>query len=124
MQIYSGLQIKQFELRVVLGWPEAERMQPQSVLLDLYIRFPNEPLACHTDQLDDHFCYDLLTQKMQTFLNNRSFRLIEFLAREIYQVIKRDLPNNAFVTIAISKHPPISAMKKGVQFWYGDENIT
>lgn len=118
---YASIAIQQFELPVILGWPEEERLQAQSVFLDIYIRFPNEPLACKNDQLQDTFCYDVLTQKIKSGIENKAFHLIEFLSREIYQLIKQDLPLNYLVTISINKHPPIAGLKGGVHFWYGDE---
>jgi 7,8-dihydroneopterin aldolase/epimerase/oxygenase len=123
MPIYSSLHIKQFELPVSLGWPDEERARTQTICLELYLRYPTEPLACKTDQLDDHFCYDLLTKKIQDQIENRSFRLLEYLSREIYQIIKQNVPDNTLVTVGVKKQPPIAAIKAGVQCWYGDEKI-
>jgi dihydroneopterin aldolase len=120
-QIYSSIAIQQFELHVSLGWPDDEREQLQPILLDILIRFPIAPRASETDQLDDTFCYALLTEKIKNNITSRTFRLIEFLGREIYQLLKSDLPKDCFITIGITKNPPIPALKGGVQFWYGDE---
>lgn len=118
---YASIAIQQFELPVILGWPDDERLQMQSVFLDIYIRFPSEPLACHTDHLDDTFCYDRLTKTIQSGVANKTFRLIEYLSRDVYQLIKNNVPSDYRITIGVTKHPSIPGLKGGVHFWYGDE---
>lgn len=118
---YSNIVIRQFELNVYLGWTEAERLQPQCISLDIFIRFPSEPLACQTDELNDTFCYDTLTKTIKNHLQDQSFRLIESFAYTIYQLIKKSVLNECLITVGITKQPPIQELKGGVTFLYGDE---
>jgi FolB domain-containing protein len=73
----SSIVLKQLELNLSLGWPENERSQLQSVMLDIYIDFIEPPHACTTDELDEKTNYDALNQTILKKIANRSFRLIE-----------------------------------------------
>ena len=119
--IKSSIVLQQLELHLSLGWPDHERSQTQSVMLDIYMDFLEPSRACITDELDEKTNYDTLNQKIIENMANRSFRLIEHLGYELYQLIKTFLPENTLVTVCIIKKPPIANLKGSVQFWYGDK---
>lgn len=118
--IKTSIVLQQLELNLSLGWPDYERSQAQSVMLDIYMDFLEPHESCITDQLDEKTNYDALNQKIVEKMAKRSFRLIEHLGHELYQLIKAFLPENTLVTVCITKKPPIANLKGGVQFWYGD----
>jgi dihydroneopterin aldolase len=118
--LYSHLKIRQVDLQLNLGWRSKERAQEQGILLDIDIYFPTAPTACETDHLDNTVCYDQLIQTIREKLGDKSFRLIEHLARDIYLIVKTNLPDNAATTIHITKFPKVTGLIGGVCFSYGD----
>lgn len=120
----SNISLNGLELSVNLGWPEEERQQKQLVLVDVNIRLLKPPQACHTDQLEDTFCYDALVTAIKSYTTQESFRLVEHLGYKIYKLIKDITQNNALVTIRLHKKPAIANLTGGVAFSYGDEELT
>lgn len=118
--IKSSIVLHQLELYIHLGWPESERLQKQAVMADIHIHFTEPPEACITDELDERTNYDALTKKIIENITPKSFRLIEHLGFELYQLAKAFLPENTLTTICITKFPSIVNLKGGVQFRYGD----
>jgi dihydroneopterin aldolase len=114
--LISGL-----ELCVFLGWPEAERIDEQVVLLDIEITLPTPPEACATDELNDTVCYADIITEIHNRIGTRVFKLIEHLCYEIYQLIKPSLPIDAKLSIHLTKHPKIQGLTGGVCFSYEDE---
>lgn len=117
----SSLHLKGLALDVHLGWPQAEREKTQAIILDIKLHFLQPPRACSTDDLEDTHCYDTLVQNIRHYLNQREFRLIEHLGKELYQFIKLQFSKQeASLTIRITKKPTISNLNGGVSFCYGD----
>ncbi|MHB1222296.1 MAG: dihydroneopterin aldolase [Gammaproteobacteria bacterium] len=116
----SSLKINQFALAVFLGWSAEERAATQKVALDIYLIFAKAPTACLTDDLKDTICYFELTEKLRNSFANRTFKLIEHLAHEVYQLIKTNTPTDTLVTVKLTKHPDIKDLQGGVCFSYGD----
>ena len=119
--ISSSIQLNALKLDVFLGWPDAERMQQQTIFVDVHLRFPLPPKACISDDLQDTFCYDTLVKQIKTHLGHRHFRLLEYLGQDIYQCIKQNLQNDILVKIHLTKQPAIENLTGGVTFFYGDE---
>ncbi len=118
---YSRIQLNQLELNVNLGWPEKERAKKQKIHLDLCIKFPRPPRACVNDDLSDTVCYDTLS-KLVTQLTKKEFKLLEHLAHEIYQLIKKNLPSSTLINLRLTKKPAVMKnLREGVSFYYGDE---
>jgi len=113
--------LHQLEIETYLGWGEQERSQPQKIRVDIRLGFTIPPLACRNDELADTICYHRLITQLKQYLANRSFRLIEYLGREIYQFIKSTHPQQ-LVSIRVHKHPPMADIIEGVSFHYGDED--
>jgi len=118
--VKAEINLQQLELSVRLGWPEEEREIPQTIWLDIQIKFFDAPSACKSDNLADTFCYDELIKKIKTEIHAREFRLIEYLGQEIYRVIKQVVGNHS-VNIRIHKKPLIENLTGGVNFCFGDE---
>jgi len=109
--------LRDIALSLHLGWPDEERIIAQTVFVTIDIELLNSPLACTTDDLQDTFCYGSLTTMIKTVVKNREFRLLEFLAKEIYDCVKQNL-KGAAITLAITKKPPIPDLTGGVTFFY------
>lgn len=120
-QVNARFLIRGIELCLFLGWPDAERLDEQVVLLDLEITLPAPPHACVTDNLKDTVCYADLITAVHHHLGTRVFRLIEHVSYEIYQLIKPRLPKGAALSVHLTKHPKIQGLSGGVCFSYEDE---
>lgn len=120
-KIKSSIALHQLELFLHLGWPDAERLVKQKVMLDIHIHFLDTSEACLTDILDEKTDYDALNKKILEVIVPRHFRLLEHLGYEIYQLVKSFLPENTLATLCVTKYPAIANLKGGASFWYGDE---
>jgi len=129
MKLYSSLLIKEFILTVSLGWSDEERHQPQTIHTNIELQFPRPPMACQSDELSETVCYDRLTQAIQAHIAHKSFRLVEYLAGELYLVIKNEvqhifkdvLSHEILVNIEVCKQPNTKeAIQGGICFRYGD----
>src|SRR5436190_8469626 len=108
MSIKSSLLIKNFQIPVSLGWTENERSQKQSISIDIALQFPEPPMACQSDELSETTCYEAIAQKITDFVHDKSFRLVEYLAGELYMLVKKSVAANVAVKIDITKHPCIA----------------
>ncbi|MDR3478201.1 MAG: dihydroneopterin aldolase [Gammaproteobacteria bacterium] len=122
--IFSHITLSGLELPVHLGWPDTERADPQIVRLDVHFSFPEPPLGCTSDHLNDTQCYDALVSQIKVKIFSKPFRLIEHLGHEIYQTIKAALSPDIQVSIRVKKQTEIPHLTAGVTFYYGDENNT
>lgn len=120
--ISSSIVLNGLELNVNIGWPEAERIPKQIVVVDIYIRFAEPPHACKTDRLSDTYCYDTLTTSIKKMIDGYEFRLIEHLSYELYHIVKKTLSEENRVFIRVTKKPHIEGLTGGVSFCYGDED--
>lgn len=118
----SDIILHQLKLNVHLGWPAQERLKKQSVYLDIHIQFRKMPRACLTDELEDTFCYAVLTEKIQQTVVKK-FRLIEHLGYTLYQTIQQVVPKNTRIALRITKQPNLKNLLGGVSFCCGDEEV-
>lgn len=118
---HSGWLIRDFRLKLKLGWSAAERRRPQPVRFDVELRFPKPPRACRTDRLADTVCYDEATRRLVTALARREFRLLEHLAQEASRVLRQALPKGARLKLEVTKlKPPIRKLAGDVRFFLSD----
>lgn len=116
----SCLAIKELHVHVTLGWPDKERLEKQTVTLNIEIVFPAPPVACQTDKLEDTVCYSALIEALKDTLETKTFHLVEHLANEAYHQLKKLLPKDSFVQLSVLKHPTILGLSGGITFSYGD----
>lgn len=116
----SRLKINQFELSLFLGWSAEERSQTQRISLDIDLTFSLPPKACQSDELTDTICYFELTEKLRHHFTEKTFRLIEHLAHDIYQFLKNHVDSGVSVMVHLKKQPDIKQLHGGVCFSYGD----
>lgn len=120
--IKSKITLLELKLNVFLGWPKSERIKKQTISLQVEIDFPEPPLGCVTDNLDDTFCYAELVKTIQETINTREFHLVEYLGHEIYHTIKQKLSSSVNVMVHITKKPSVlKSLANGVKFSYGDK---
>ncbi len=80
------LVLKNLPLEVRLGVREHEQLRPQRVRVDLRLFLDLEE-ACRTDDITRTVDYALLAEDLQTYVQTRSWNLIETLARAVTQRI-------------------------------------
>ena len=120
--VWSGLKLETLRLDAHLGWGSEERSKTQAVDLDVWVRFPEIPLACTTDELDQTVCYSQLAGAAQGVVRERSFRLVEALAYELFAALRTRLPGGSELWIQVKKvNPPVSGLKGGASICLGTE---
>lgn len=117
----SSIVLHDLELSVRLGCLPEEQLQDQIIALDINMQFSTPPRGCTTDNLDDTYCYDVLISKIKKEIATREFRLIEFLAHEIYHIVRANLPKDTIIGVRVKKKPLILNLMGGVSFYYGDK---
>lgn len=122
--INSDIVLKGLEFIVSLGWSEAERKQPQPIRMDVRLRFAEPPIAGISDNLADTYCYDALILALKHALEKKEFKLLEYLARETYLLVKQTVSAETQISIRIAKKPAVSTALEGVAFYYGDDENT
>lgn len=117
---YYELLIPGLRLCVSLGCSEEEKSTPQPIDIDIKINYLEEPIGCHSDKLVDVICYHTLTEKIIESVQNRSFNLIEFLAKYIFETVSKHIDSKgSIVEIAITKlNHPVQHVQKGIVFKY------
>lgn len=118
MNSYNLLAINGLELNTFLGWPDEERLQKQTVWLDVKMRFATAPKACVSDDLNDTVCYQHLIAELRQHLADKQFKLVEHLTHEIYTFIESAVPKETAIFITLTKRPPINGLGN-VTYHYG-----
>lgn len=114
------LAIQGLQLWVRLGCSEAERAYPQPVEIEVRILFDEQPVGCRSDQLADVCCYQAVVEGITTLVEERSFKLIEFLAAEIFDRTRPQLKaGGAMLEVAVIKlRSPVPHVQRGMRFIY------
>lgn len=112
----SQLILEKLNLLVKLGHSSEERSFPQWVSVQIKFKFSSLPAACINDQLTDTICYASLANELQQFCDKHSFKLIEALAYQLYQFLKKKLPKLLNIPIniflCVTKNPQLTKMKQ------------
>lgn len=95
------IHIEDLEVRYCVGVPEAERAQPQRLLLSLTL-FHDFTAAAETDDLRQTVDYFALTRRLLKYGEGRSWRLIETLAVELAEWVLREF-GPAAVEVEVKK---------------------
>lgn len=117
MKTYGRLSIKDLSLTLPIGWQASEREKIQTVKVDIKIDPLATPIACQTDELADTVCYDALIKNIREDI--QSVRLIEHLAKKIFDLVEAFVEIDAAIKVTIKKHPDISGLGQ-VSFSYGN----
>lgn len=104
------LMLHDLTLLTTLGVYDFERKQRQNVRVDITIDYYDPPYACYTDDINDAFCYQTLSEKLQKLCDDRHFHLIEHLAETLGNECCNLLKRRADVTLKVSKRPPLNQL--------------
>jgi FolB domain-containing protein len=83
----SSFSINRLRLKARLGVGEAERAAPQPVELSVRWYFAQEP-DCVSNDNGEFIDYAGLSQRLSKAIETREFRLIEFMARELFTIAR------------------------------------
>ena len=112
----SRLTINDLALHVHLGLSSEERSALQEIYISVEMEFSPPPLGEITDNVKDTFCYSEIYETLKSYLKNKSFNLIEKMARECLSVLCKKYPS-VFVRLTIyKKKPPVEGIKGGVKY--------
>lgn len=105
---------------VSLGCSTEEKSNPQPVDIHIKFHFFNEPAGCCSDQISDVICYKTIVDSISISLQNRSFNLIESLAKHIFDTIAEQLKTqDAAIEVTIAKpHHPVMNVHRPTSFKY------
>jgi dihydroneopterin aldolase len=99
----SKISIVDLELFYRVGVPEAERVQPQRLLLTVEMDFDFSK-AAKSDDVADTIDYFAVSQRLLKFGDERSWKLIEKLAADIADLILAEFKPKS-VTVEVKKFP-------------------
>jgi 7,8-dihydroneopterin aldolase/epimerase/oxygenase len=99
----SKISIVDLEVFYRVGVPDAERVQPQRLLLTVEMDF-DFFAAAKSDSIVDTIDYYAVTQKLLKFGEDREWKLIEKLAADICKMILAGFKPQS-VTVEVKKFP-------------------
>lgn len=113
----SFILISELEVFYRVGVPEAERLKPQRLLLNLEIGY-DVAKAAATDDLKSTIDYYTVCQRLLSFGEGREWKLIEALASDIAEMILEEfsaarvqvevrkfiIPQTSFVAVRLVRH--------------------
>jgi 7,8-dihydroneopterin aldolase/epimerase/oxygenase len=102
--------LQEVKVQTVLGVPEWERMQPQTVILDIELAMPHSR-SCHTDAIGDTIDYGLIVARIRQLLTEQSFRLVEALAETVAQMILSEF-SSPWVKVRVAKPGILPGVKQ------------
>ena len=108
--------IKDLSVNYRVGVPDAERAQPQKLLITLVMDY-DFSAAAKTDDIRGTVDYSLVTQRLLRFGDRRNWKLIETLAYEIAETITREYRLQS-IQVEIKKFIIPEAAHVGVRVTY------
>lgn len=128
---FSSLKLPAMKFHIHLGVGDLERQDRQEVHFEIEVRFCEALKAEFTDLHSDCYCYGELFSFLKEKIENKSFHLIEYLARQTYIQIKNWFRNhnlsthkeNKDVSLRVVVHKlktPISELVSGSIYTVGD----
>lgn len=101
--------ISELKVQTKLGVPEWERMTPQTVILDIEIRYDLSK-ACLSDAIEDTIDYGAVAGRVRDTLSAHSFKLVEALAEHLCQLIIKEFSAHT-VKIKVAKPSILPGLK-------------
>ncbi len=114
-----ALTINQLALYVRLGVSEHERSAAQTVHLDIRVYYP-EALPSMDKDAATYDCYDVLAKRLQHYVDDKEFHLIEYLGPKLFAVIRDHVRPPAMIWLRITKLTVNPNIKGGASFVLSD----
>ena len=117
----ATLTLDKLQLDLHIGAGEEERRTTQKIWVHLVFVFPLPPKACQSDKLEDTVCYHDICIKIKNYCHNKSFKLIESLAYQLYVVLREDIDPTVTLSLTVEKcNPPIEGLVGSTRFTYSE----
>lgn len=101
------LKIDALEIPVHLGVTAEERLEAQVVKAWIQIFYPELPNGAKKDAAN-YMCYDTLCQRLLQRAGVQHFHLVEYLTRELYEVVRAQAPKDVRIRVEVKKPLPVS----------------
>lgn len=101
--------LEQVKVQTKLGVPDWERMVPQTIILDIEIRYDISK-SCQSDAIEDTIDYGQVVSRIRETLAEHSFKLVEALAEHICQMILREF-GGLSVKVKVAKPAILPGLK-------------
>lgn len=105
--------IADLEVHYHVGVPDEERAKPQRLLLTVEMDF-DFAVAAQTDNLAETIDYFAVAQRLMTFGQGRSWKLIEKLAADVAELVLSEFKPDA-VRVEVKKFPIPQARQVSVR---------
>lgn len=117
----SVLRLNDLSLAVHLGCGPEERAETQEVRMSVEFRFLQTPVAERSDDLTDTICYARASAILKEICTGREFHLIEHMAFECENALRRMVEGRAQLALRVHKvRPPVPGLLGGTQYICGD----
>ena len=121
MMPFSSLSLRRLTYSLGIGVTEAERSIPQPVSVSIEMRFATLPKACKSRTLEESVDYASIARVVAGVAEDVTYELIETLGHDIFQAVKKCLPEGVLVGVTIDKErAPIPELRDGAVFFIAD----
>lgn len=118
------LKINDLKVPVYIGNTDAEQREKSFVMVCIEISFMKNLGACESDDLSETICYDNLIANLREAVSEKRFRLIEKLAKFIYDKTKEIINrNDAKIVVTVTKTVVPIENLDSVSFAFGDYDV-
>jgi FolB domain-containing protein len=114
------LSVNRVRVPVRLGLTPEERAAAQPVEMDLRFYMPDIPAYARKDE-GDFICYGKITQRIVQVCSAGEFRLIEYLAMEVYRMLRAQVHEDVKIWLrALKCQVPVAQVLNGASYTYTD----
>ena len=101
--------LEQVAVKTILGVPEWERLQPQTIMLDIEIGY-DLTKSCQSDAIEDTIDYGMVVKRIRETLKENRFKLVEALAEHLCQLILQEFKAES-VKVKVAKPNILAGLK-------------
>lgn len=101
--------LEQVAVQTKLGVPDWERLNPQTIILDIKIGY-DLTKSCQSDAIEDTVDYGKVVKRIRETLSENSFKLVEALAEHVCQLILQEFKAES-VKIKVAKPNILAGLK-------------
>jgi FolB domain-containing protein len=107
-EMIRQLNINSYKTHIILGNNDYERYSKRPVVLNICLRFSDDDVKKDPDDLENTVCYDSLLHFIDKKLENTGFKLIEGVAKYVYDIVSEYIKiGNVLKRVEIIKPCPL-----------------
>jgi D-erythro-7,8-dihydroneopterin triphosphate epimerase len=100
-KMLTTISIKNLRLRTYIGFNEEEKIKKQDVIVNIQLRY-DAAIAAKSDSVEDACNYKILTKQIIALVENKSFNLLEKMAKDIITLIA-EMDKVLYASVEIDK---------------------